>query len=242
MVQGNQPVRVSNTSVEQAIRASTDATGISMWSYQVEGHEFVGLEIPGYEKTWVYDAAVGEWHERGYWARYDAETGVYHATGRPVVSGWSPMGFRFVTYFAVEDDPGTPGTSVTGTHWAGDSDFSALYILDSSRNTLGTTTAPIVRERTWPHIVKDGLEPTSFRGLELSMKTGPETAGAVTLEISNDGGASFGPPLPRALGATGRRMERIRWLNLGTAINRVFRIRCSSVDVPFAIYSAAVDT
>jgi hypothetical protein len=62
----------------------------------------------------------------------------------------------------------------------------------------------------------------------------------VTLEISNDGGITFGPMLQRSLGVTGRRMQRIRWLRLGTAINRVFRIRCSD-NVPFAIHSAAVD-
>jgi hypothetical protein len=231
MVQGNRPVRVSNSAVEQAIRDSTDATQISMWSYQVEGHEFVGLEIPGYEKTWVYDAALGEWHERGYWAR------------EGFGDGWSPLGLRFVTYFAT-----TLGGAFEGTHWAGDMNGVAMFGLNRDSNLLRLDR--MVRERTWPHIVKDSLEPTCFRGLELSMKTGVPVVspspgesgpGVVTLEISNDGGASFGPPLPRQLGVTGRRMERVRWLNLGTTINRVFRIRCSS-DVPFAIYSAAVDT
>jgi hypothetical protein len=36
-------------------------------------------------------------------------------------------------------------------------------------------------------------------------------------------------------------MQRVRWLGLGAAVNRVFRIRCSD-DVPFAIHSATVDT
>ena len=65
--------------------------------------------------------------------------------------------------------------------------------------------------------------------------------GNVTLEMSNDGGATFGPKLLRALGAIGRVMQRVRWLNLGTAYNRVFRIRCSD-DVPFAVHSATLDT
>jgi hypothetical protein len=221
MVQGNQPVRVSNIAVEQAIKNSTDATQISMWSYQIEGHEFVGLEIPGYEKTWVYDAAISEWHERGWWARNG--------------DGWSPLGLRFVTYFEAV----SPSDGFSVSHFAGDITEDPLYKVDHDHYVmLGDA---IVRERTWPHIVKDSLEPVSFRGLELSMRTGSETAGTVTLECSNDGGATFGPPLPRSLGATGRRMERVRWLNLGTATNRVFRIRSSSA-VPFSIYSAAVDT
>ncbi len=225
MVQGNQPVRVSTIAVEQAIRDSTDATQISMWAYQVEGHEFIGLEIPGYEKTWVYDAAIGEWHERGVW---DA--------------GWSPLNWRFVVHFGVED---ALLGGLLATHWVGDAALTEMFLLDPDNNTLGNVTGGetrlLVRERTWPHIVKDSLEPISFRGLELSMQTGSEVAGTVTLECSNDGGSTFGPPLQRSLGATGRRMERVRWLGLGTATNRVFRIRCSSF-VPFSIYSASIDT
>jgi hypothetical protein len=82
------------------------------------------------------------------------------------------------------------------------------------------------------------MESLSFMGVELSMNTG--YGGTVTLEISNDGGKTFGPKLFRSLGAIGRWMQKVRWLGLGSAYNRVFRIRCSD-DVPFSIYVAVVD-
>lgn len=206
MATGNQPTRVSTMAVEQALRASTDISGTTMWTYQIEGHEFIAVNAPGLATTWVYDAAVQQWHERAEW---DA--------------GWKPLRSRLVT-------------SVGLDHFAGDAD-GKLVRLDSDVNTLSGR--PLVRERTWPHLIQPTMEPVSYLGLELAMTSGH--GGNVTLEISNDGGETFGPMLLRSLGPIGRWMQRIRWNGLGTAINRVFRVRCSD-DVPFAIHSAAVKT
>jgi hypothetical protein len=205
MLSGNQPSRVSTQAVEEALRGSSDLSAAEMWCYQIEGHEFVGISAPGLETTWVYDAAIQQWHERGEW---DA--------------GWQLLRSRLVT-------------SIGADHFAGDAN-GKLVRLDSAVNMLNTRV--LVRERTWPHLIQDSMEPMSYRGLELAMKSG--NGGNVTLEISNDGGITFGPPLQRSLGVTGRWMQRIRWLGLGTAINRVFRIRLSDA-VPFAIHAAAVD-
>jgi hypothetical protein len=206
MASGNQPSRVSTMAVEQALRASTDLSGATMWTYQIEGHEFIAVNAPGLQTTWVYDAAVQQWHERGEWS-----------------AGWQPLRSRLVTAVGQE-------------HFAGDED-GKLVRLDAAINTLSGR--PLVRERTWPHMIQPSLEPVSYLGLELAMSTG--YGGNVTLEISNDGGKTFGPMLLRSLGAIGRWMQRIRWNGLGAAVNRVFRIRCSD-NVPFAIHSAAVKT
>jgi len=206
MASGNQPQRVSNKAVEQALRGSTDLSQATMWTYQIEGAEFIGITAPGVDTTWVYDAATQQWHERGEWS-----------------AGWQPLQSGLVTSFA-------------GQHYAGTQD-GKLVRLDDEVNTLNGR--HLVRERTWPHMKQPSAEPVTYCGVELQMTTGH--GGNVTLEISNDGGATFGPPLLRSLGAIGRRMQRIRWLGLGSAFNRVFRIRCSD-DVPFTIHSATVDT
>jgi hypothetical protein len=111
-----------------------------------------------------------------------------------------------------------------------------LYRLDRSVYELAD--GPLVRERTWPHLVEQAFEPISYRGLELACSTG--NGGNVTLEISNDGGSVYGPPLLRSLGATGQRMQRVRWMGLGSSRDRVFRLRVSDA-VPFSIHAAAVD-
>jgi hypothetical protein len=202
---GHSPNRVSTRAIEQLLAKSTDISAATMWTYQVDGHEFVGINAPGLSTTLVYDAAMQQWHERAEW-----------------FAGWAPLRVTSVCY-------------VNGDQYAGDAQGN-LYRLDPAVYVNGSD--PLVRERTWPHMVKASMEPVTYRSLELACTTG--YGGNVTLEISNDGGFNFGPKLVRSLGAIGRWMQKVRWMMLGTAHDRVFRIRCSD-PVPFNIHAVAVD-
>lgn len=202
---GHQPVRISTQAVEEALNDSSDLTACTMWTYHVEGNEFVCINAPGLETTWCYDFSSGQWHERGEY----------------VAGAWTPLRVEQLTF-------------VAGTHYAAAG--TVLYTMSKDVYTVGGS--PIVRERTWPHLMAPSFEPVVFRSVELACTTG--YGGNVTLEVSNDGGFSWGPPLMRSLGAVGRWMERIRWQMLGAARDRVFRLRCSDA-VPFVIHSAAVD-
>lgn len=106
MAAGNQPQRVSNQAVEQALAKSTDISQASMWVYQIEGHEFIGINAPGMSSTWVYDAAMpGEWHERAEWD-----------------GGWKPLRSRRYA-------------NVNGEHYGLD-DFGNVVRLDPALNSL----------------------------------------------------------------------------------------------------------
>ncbi len=206
MLAGNQPQRVSTLAVEEALKSSSDLGAATMWAYQIEGHEFIGINAPGLETTWVYDAAVQQWHERGEWAD----------------GAWQPLRSRLVT-------------AVAGGHYSIDS-VGIVTRLDSGVDALNGRV--LRRERTWPHFIADDMEERTYHAIELAMASG--SGGQVALELSNDGGSFFGPPLLRSLGATGRRMQPLRWHDLGTAINRVFRLWQSDA-VPFALHGATVD-
>lgn len=205
MMQGHSPRRISNRAIEELLASSTDLSSASMWAYQVDGAEFIGINAPGLETTLVWDAAANQWHERAELVNGSLE----------------PLRIDDVNFFE-------------GAHYAtgGTSD----YLVDKTVNTIDG--APMIRERTWPHMKQPTAEHMNFRSLELQCTTGQ--GGNVTLEISNDGGYVYGPPLMRSLGATGRRMQRVRWHFLGSSRDRVFRIRCTD-DVDFNIHSATVD-
>lgn len=204
-MQGHQPVRVSTQAVEESMQASTDLSGVTMWTYQTDGNEFVAINAPGVDTTWVFDFSTRQWHERADFANGKFEQ----------------LRAEFVTF-------------VGGDHFA--CGGSVIYRLDDTYYQNGSDI--LARERTWPHLVTPSLEPISYRGLELQCKTGQ--GGNITLEISNDGGYVWGPPLLRSLGATGRRNQRVRWLLLGSGTDRVFRLRTTDA-VPMTIYSAALD-
>lgn len=204
-MQGHQPVRISTQAVEEALQSSTDLSQASMWTYQTDGNEFVGINAPGLETTWVFDFSTRQWHERADFA--DGE--------------FLPLRADIVTF-------------VGNRHYA--TGGTKLYRLDSSYYQNGDDI--LVRERTWPHLVTPSLEPIAYRGLELQCKTGE--GGSITLEISNDGGYVYGPPLARSLGAVGRRNQRVRWLLLGSGLDRVHRLRITDA-VPATFYSCALD-
>jgi hypothetical protein len=206
---GYQPVRISTQSVEQQLLRSTDISQATMWTYQDAGGEFVAIQAPGLETTWVWDASSKLWHERG-----ELEAGE-----------WTPSRITFSAY-------------ADGVHYA--TDETKLYTMSRNDHTLAGDA--LVRERTWPHMVGNEYEAVAYHSLELRCTTGEEPEGSITLEVSNDGGAVFGSPLRRSLGATGRRQQRVRWMPLGTCPaggSRVHRLRCSSA-VPLTIQGAVI--
>lgn len=205
MMQGHQPQRISNRAIEELLAQSTDLSEVSMWAYQVDGAEFVGINAPGMSTTLVWEAAANQWHERAELVAGELE----------------PLRVDDVTYYS-------------GEHYA--TGGTADYLIDSESNTIAGDV--MIRERTWPHMKRQSAEPMTFRSLELLCTTGE--GGSVTLEASNDGGYVYGPPLLRSLGVEGRRMQRIRWHFLGSARDRVFRLRCTD-DVKFNIHGATVD-
>lgn len=205
MMQGHQPRRISNRAIEELLAQSTDLSECTMWAYQVDGAEFVGINAPGLDTTLVWDAAADQWHER-------AE-----------LSAGELIPLRV-----------TDVTSFDGQHYATGDDTD--YVFDTDVNTYSGDIMP--RIRTWPHMKNQSSESMNFRSLELACTTGH--GGNVTLEVSNDGGYTFGAPLQRSLGVDGRRMQRVRWNFLGASRDRVFRLKCSD-DVRFNVQSANVD-
>ncbi|WP_395652558.1 packaged DNA stabilization protein [Brevundimonas sp.] len=89
-MRGHQPVRVSTDAVEQTIKDSTDRAGAVLWTYQIDGAEFLGLNMPGTATTWVYNLATQQWHEQarlvnGEWVQWPADQIVF-AGGRHLAS------------------------------------------------------------------------------------------------------------------------------------------------------------
>jgi hypothetical protein len=201
---GYSPVRISTQDQEEKLGA-IDLTDCVLWTYHIEGAEFVGIEAPALETTLVYDLATKTWHER--------------ARGTP--GSWEPMDFHSVVFHQ-------------GMHLAA----QGTVIFDRNSTSQLFNGSALVRFRQWPHLISPSLEPVTYRSLEVACSTG--NGEDCFLQISNDGGYTWGPLLSKSLGVTGRWMERVRWHFLGSARDRVFRLGCSKA-VPFHMHSVSLD-
>ena len=116
---GYTPLRVSDFSAETAWasypKKGSDAIG---YTYRDQGHTFWVLRFPsannGFGATWVYDAAMQHWHERGYWSQqgpngYSAHLSTCHAFafGQHLVGDWN-SGNIYAMSITTLTDNGTP--------------------------------------------------------------------------------------------------------------------------------------
>lgn len=111
--QGYVPSRVSNHAIEYALQSYSRIDDAVGYSYQDQGHSFYVLSFPTASKTWVYDAATGMWHERGFWnstagiftqhrAQYHTKNFGMHLVGDPTTGSIYEMSIN------VPDDFGNP--------------------------------------------------------------------------------------------------------------------------------------
>lgn len=212
--QGFQPVRISTHAVEYALSTYSTLVDARAWGYQDQGHDFYVLTFPGVA-TWVYDATVGLWHERGDWNGY-AYTGVSY-------DGHCYLGGRHLT-----------GSMTTG----------AIYELRTDIAT-GPDGGGLRRLRRAPHMNTDGLltvydkfqvDFESGLGLPVGQGSNPEIQGS----WSNDGSKTFGAERTVLAGKVGAYLTRGIWRQTGPSRDRVFQVTCSD-PIPWRLIGASVD-
>ena len=84
--------------------------------------------------------------------------------------------------------------------------------------------------------------PPGFNAGLYVTNTNPTNAIAPTvwLEVSNDGGMTFGSPIQATIGKRGNYYNRARWQRLGSSRDRVYRVTCTD-PVQFDLLSAMMD-
>ena len=214
MLQGYQGARISTHSVERAIEDLADKLIIRATSWVKDGHTFYSLTAPGYW-TWVYDTVTGQWHQRESY-------------------GDDHWRVSVVAEF-------------NGKLIAGDHETGTLY--EMSADFLSEAGDPLVMSCVFPP-VHAFPHPVTISSVYLDVERGVGTgqgdsqdiAPVVMMDVSRDGGATFGDQRMIELGEQGQRMTRVREYRFGqfTEIGAVFRLSCSA-KVARAWYQAVAD-
>jgi hypothetical protein len=200
---GDVATRISTHAVEFSLQeAGADLSASTAYTQQIDGHMFYCLQVPGLGKTWCFDMTEPAWHVR--------------QTNRNGVTS---------------NDRAINHMFFNGEHIVGDDQTGQLFVLDFETYTDGEY--PLVRTRQAPHVSKQ-LDRNFFNMLEVDFKFGVGTNGegygtnpVAVLNISDDGGLTFGPDISVELGKIGQYLVRAQWWRLGYSADRVFRVSVS---------------
>ena len=211
---GYSPQRISTHALEYEIANYATISDATAFTYSMEGHSFYVLNFPSANKTWVYDAATGLWHERAYFS--DGE-----------FSRW-----RANCHLMIGND-----------HYVGDYENGKVYLLSSrvfdddgqaqvclrSVRVKGNEMKPISFSR---------LTIDAELGVGLTVGQGQDPKAIV--RVSDNGGRSYHTTREIPLGKVGEFSARAETWALGQSRDRVFEISISD-PVEFVIVGAYVE-
>lgn len=207
--------RISTHAIEaefQTYSRIDDAIGLS---YLQGGHAFYVLTFPTANKTWCFDTATGQWHQRAHLEADGSQS--RHRMNCHSFNG--------------------------GRNLVGDCKNGNVYMLDP--NSYSDNGAPMLYVRSFPHISGADGNRVLFRQFVADMEVGNGLPGdtdapEIRLRWSDDRGRSWGNAVTGSLGKVGEFLTSIQWQRLGYARDRVFELSWSS-PVKTALNGAWVD-
>lgn len=199
---GYQPVRISTHAIDKEIRSYETTSDCFTYGYQEEGHSFIVFTFPSGNATWVYDASIGDpykaWHQR--------RTGL---TGRHRANAYA---FAF------------------NNHYIGDYQSGRIYETnldihtDDTNTIFRTATTPVIHgDRA--RVFMDRLEIDIESGVGLT--TGQGSNPQAMLTYSDDGGRTWSNEKWGDLGKIGEYSTRLKFHQLGSFYQRIFKLRIS---------------
>jgi len=202
---------ISTYAVARDIEDETDKAGITATAWAEAGHWFYALSGTGW--TWVYDATTGKWHQRQSY-------------------GAARWRCNHVMTFA-------------GMTLAGDKDSGTIYRM--SRATHAEGSDPLVTEIIAPaakafpsDIIVDRLTLRTVTGTGLVPGDSATSEPVVMVQMSRDGGATFGTARHLSLGRRGDRTKVVESYRWGKAQSAVFRFTASAA-VARGFLEASID-
>jgi len=197
MLQGYTPTRVSTSDIEDIITSFAvwkDATSLT---YIVAGHPMYQLNFPTANRSFLYDSLTNIWQE--------VQTGL-ELQARHIAN----IGIAFNSKNVIAD-------STSG----------GLYVLDA--NALTDNGTPIKRQVVSRHVHFEGNEigiDELFLDMEtgVGLQTGRGSDPQIMLQVSKDGGRTFGTERWVKIGKVGHyATPRVIWRRLGMSRDFVFQ-------------------
>jgi hypothetical protein len=213
--QNYQPIPVSTPDMDFLFLNYANPGDAIAFGYRINGHDFYQISFQQDAATWLYDATTGLWSQ--------------------------------LESYGVTRSYGNRATQLNNQLMVADYRNGNIYRLDNDSYT--DDGQPIIRELITPHFFKgDSFNKLHIYRLRLDMEQGVGTAGGqgqnpqVMLQVSRDGGFTWGNEMWTSFGAQGEFLRRAEWRRLGVSRNYVFKFRISDPVKVVLIGAAAYAT
>lgn len=215
MIDGTNVSKISEEWLDRILNEN-EISNTRAWTYSKNNHSFYLFTIGN--ETYCYDIMTGEWHIRSSRNFYTSKNKPY----MPLYAVW--FNNKIIT-----------GCCENGN----------LYILDDNyyrEDFNATDSLPLYRVRQTP-VVTANYRPFTIFELSLECNAGSmeyyDHEAKALLQISNDGGNTFGNVIESSLGRRGEYWARLRWLNLGMVRQCVLKVMFSE-DSDFVISDSSI--
>ena len=215
MIDGTKVSKISEEWLDRILNEN-EISNTRAWTYSKNNHSFYLFTIGN--ETYCYDIMTGEWHIRSSRNFYTSKNKPY----MPLYAVW--FNNKIIT-----------GCCENGN----------LYILDDNyyrEDFNATDSLPLYRVRQTP-VVTANYRPFTIFELSLECNAGSmeyyDHDAKALLQISNDGGNTFGNVIESSLGRRGEYWARLRWLNLGMVRQCVLKVMFSE-DSDFVISDSSI--
>lgn len=200
-ISGYIPVRVSTHAVEHIWQGYSTVSDAVAFSYTQEGHKIIIINFPTAQATWAFDISTGLWHERESWDANNVSLGRWR-------------GNCFAAAY---------GKLLVGDAYTGEIGMLDLDTYTEYGNTIRglVTSPPIHGDRKRIFMSRFELDVESGIGLNLGQGLNPQ----IMLDWSDDGGRTYSTTQPwQSMGVVGAYLQRLRWLRMGQARQRILRL------------------
>jgi len=188
--------RVSTFAVENEWSTYAALNDAIAMTYQLAGHETIGIYFPSGDAWWAYDATTQMWHKRTY---------------SDLTTPWLP--FCMSGFGTVSGVTPTVNTTLAG-------DRTGPRILQVSRDAYTDNGVAIQRQRSWPHLQEDGQR-INYTRFALSMAGNQMNPDTIALDWSDDAGLTYGSPVNQTV--NNQSNGQYLWRRLGYGRDRVYR-------------------
>lgn len=206
-------LRISTHAIEEEIRTYSRIDDAIGFCYQRDGHSFYVLTFPTADKTWCFDLATGQWHER-LWL--DDEGGLHRHRGN-CFAQWNRM------------------------QLVGDWETGDLY--EITPDAFDDAGNEMLHIRSWPALSNEKKRIFLDRfSLDMEVGEAPVTQAEpqVRLRWSDTRGRSWRNPISRGFGKRGQFGHLVQFNRCGQSRERVFEVSWSA-NVRTALNGAYVD-